>query len=141
MKSANMQEFIALSSAHGPNFTSLEIQTKVLLDEREELYRKIRETKVEVKKQRIESLLKQISPVTNLESRRAAIWGKATLAQRRIACMCAGINRMRADDALIDFDAFERTKIWTALDDLIDGLVELQKCMTGGIIPRQETTQ
>ena len=136
-----MIELQALSSVHGPQMTQLEIDTKILLDERREHFRQMQETKAEVKKQRIENLLKQISQVASIESSRAAMWNRATVAQRRIACMCANIPKERANDSLTKFNAFERTRIWTALDELVDGLVNIKKCMTGGVVPQQNALQ
>ncbi len=141
MQSPNMIELQALSLVQGPRLTQLEIDTQILLDERSAALRKVNETKEAVKRQRIEHCLQQIDRVASIESLRAATWNRATVAQRRIACMCANLPKERADDALTKFDAFERTKIWTALDDLVDGLVNIKKCMTGGIVPPQNNYQ
>lgn len=144
MQSPNIIELQALASVQSvssPRETYLEAQTKIVLEERREFARRIADTKIELRKKRIENLLKQIDPLSSIESIRAAMWNRATIAQRRIACMCANLPKERADDALIKFNAVERTKIWTALDDLVDGLQGIQKCMTGGIVPQQNTLQ
>jgi hypothetical protein len=141
MQSPNAFELLALSSAQCPRETYLEAQTKIVLAERREFSRRIADTKMEIKKARIDACLRQIDAKQSLASLQAAVWNRATLAQRRIACMCANIDKDRANDSLTKFDAFERTKMWTALDDLIDGLVNIQKCMTGGKVPQSNAVQ
>jgi hypothetical protein len=141
MKTPDHVELSSLAKAAGPQLTRAELDTHKILREMTSIVRQIADTPASVRMERTRKALQAIGGVSAIEPRRAAIWSRARLPLRRIACMSANIDKERANDALAKFNAFERTRIWTALDDLIDGLIEIQKCMSSSTIEVPEITK
>lgn len=138
MKTPDNTELAALSAVIGPRITQAEIETQRLIADMDRVAAQIDATPLDVRRERVAAVLAGIIPACDAEAVRAAYWSRTPLAARRVASMCAGFPKERANDALQKFNAFERTRIWTALDNLIDDLRQIQKCMNGGNVPAGE---
>jgi hypothetical protein len=129
MKSANIEELSALSSVAGPQITRAEIETREHIQEMNRVMIQIAATSASERRKRSQEALQAVAGVSGVENKLAAVWSRATIAQRHIAVTSAGIPKERANDALAKFNAFEKTRMWTTLDELIDGLIAIQKCL------------
>jgi hypothetical protein len=135
MKLVHSAEINALLKFNGPRLTRAEIETQIHLKRESEITEQINATPFEVRMRRAREAMAKIDHAKNIEASRAGMWSKIPLFAKKIACRCAEVSQDRAGNELHQFNAFERTRIWTALDDLIDQLSMVQKCMTGGNIP------
>lgn len=138
MKTPANSELSALAAVSGPQLTRAEIETKKLLADMEAASKAVDAVPLEMRRERVAAVLAGIVSLADAEAVRAAYWTRTPLPARRVACMAAGYSKDRANDALTKFNAFERTRIWTALDNLIGDLQQIQKCMNGGAVPAAE---
>jgi len=138
MKTPANTELAALAAVSGPQLTRAEIETQKLLADMEAAAKAVHAVPLEVRRERSAAVLAGIVSLADAEAVRASYWTRTPLPARRVACMSAGYSKDRANDALTKFNAFERTRIWTALANLIAELEQVQKCMNGGNVPAAE---
>jgi hypothetical protein len=134
MKSERI-ELAALAKAHGPMLNTREIETAQYLAEFAEVCKRIDDTPVEIRMERVHAVRAGLVRPADAEAVRAAFWLRAPLAARMVACLAAKLPKERASDALCKFNAFERGTMWVALNKLIGELQMLQKCAQGGAMP------
>lgn len=128
-------ELAALAAAAGPRRSQQEIETYAYLAEFTAICAQIDATSTEVRMERVQAVRDALVRPSDAEAVRAAFWLKAPLAARMVAVMSAKLPKERANDALATFDAFERGRVWIALNKLLGELALVQKCMNGGRMP------
>jgi hypothetical protein len=79
--------------------------------------------------------------VADAEAVRAAFWMRASAGVRTVMLMAAGLDKSRNIDALKTFNAFERGKIWIAIEKFSGELDTIKKCMHGGPMPTPSGTR
>jgi hypothetical protein len=131
---AEFQELAALAAAL-PRRSLQEIETAVFLADFTEACRKVAEVPHEVRQERVQAVRDALVRPSDAEALRAAFWLRAPLSARMVAVMSAKLHKDRANDALSTFDAFERGRVWVALEKLLGELAMVQKCMNGGRMP------
>lgn len=127
-------EHNALSPFVGPRITQAELDTRIHLQQMTEVTRQVNATPFAERLRRSRAAMDMVEQAQNIEAVRAGIWAKMPLSARRVACLCANMPKERAMDELNKFNAFERTRIWTAIDNLVDDLEKIKRCMNGGVI-------
>lgn len=128
-------ELAALAAVAGPRATPQEIATYAYLAEFEAICREIDATPVEIRMERVHAVKAGLVRPADAEAVRAAFWLRLPMGVRTVALMAAGLHKARAEDALCKFNAFERGRVWVALNKLIGDLQIVQKCMQGGAMP------
>lgn len=126
---------LAAMAAAGIQRTPLEIQTSAYLAEFAAICEKIAATPVQERMERVHAVKAGLIRPADAEAVRAAFWLRMPLGVRTVAVMSAGLHKARAEDALCKFNAFERGRVWLALDKLVADLMTVQKCMQGGAMP------
>lgn len=129
---AERVELAALAAAAGPQRTPLEIETSAYLAEFGAICQKIDATPVEVRMERVQAVRDLLVRPADAEAVRAAFWLRIPEGVRAMALLSAGLPKARAADTLNKFNAFERGRVWVALNRLIGELQLVQKCMNGG---------
>lgn len=125
-------ELAALAAAAGPQRTPQEIETSVYLAEFAAVCKQIDATPVEVRMERVQAVRDLLVRPADAEAVRAAFWLRVPEGVRAMALLSAGLPKARAADTLNKFNAFERGRVWVALNRLIGELQLVQKCMNGG---------
>lgn len=125
-------ELAALAAVAGPRATTQEIETSAYLAEFSAICQQIADTPADVRMERVQAVRDCLVRPADAEAVRAAFWLRMPMGVRTVAVMSAGLNKARAEDALSKFNAFERGRVWIALDKLIADLRTVQKCMNGG---------
>lgn len=128
-------ELAALGAAVPAARSRMEIETYTFLADFTEACRQVAETPAEVRMERVQAVRDALVRPSDAEALRAAFWLRAPLAARMVAVMSAKLDKDRANDALSTFDAFERGRVWIALNKLLAELGMVQKCMNGGRMP------
>lgn len=132
---AERLELAALASVAGPRATTLEITTYAYLAEYTAICRQIDATPLETRLERVQAVRDGLVRPADAEAVRAAFWLRMPMGVRTVAVMSAGLHKARAEDALSKFNAFERGRVWLALNKLVVDLQLVQKCMQGGAMP------
>lgn len=125
-------ELAALAAVAGPRATPQEIDTYAYLAEFSAICEKIAATPIDDRIERVQAVRNLLVRPADAEAVRAAFWLRMPLGVRTVAVMSAGLHKARAEDTLNKFSAFERGRVWVALDRLIADLQTVQKCMNGG---------
>jgi len=132
-------ELRAISAVSGPVLSTAELETRKLLDEMDVIARHIASIPRETRMERSAAVLAQIVKPADAEAVRAAYWLRLPIAVRMIAVMSARLPKVRAEDALNTFDAFERGLMWRSIERLMADLQVTQKCMNGGPMPQKKS--
>lgn len=132
MKTDRLQLAAIAAAVAGPQRTAQEIETSAYLADFAAVCRRVAETPLDVRQERVQAVRDLLVRPADAEAVRAAFWMRATLSARMVAVMSAGLPKDRASDALMTFSAMERGKVWCALQKLVGELGIVQKCMNGG---------
>ena len=132
---AERVELAALAAAAGPLRSPLEISTSAYLADFTAACEAVCAVPEDVRQERIMALRAIVARPSDVEAMRAAVWLNAPDGARMVAVLSAGMHKDRAKDSLNKFDAFERGRVWIALQKLLADLGQIQKCMQGGAMP------
>lgn len=128
-------ELSALAAAAGPLRSPMEISTSVYLADFTAACAAVCAVPEDVRQERIQALRAIVARPSDVEAMRSAVWLNAPDGARMVAVLSAGLHKDRAKDSLNKFDAFERGRVWIALQKLLVDLGQIQKCMQGGAMP------
>jgi hypothetical protein len=132
---AERVELAALAAAAGPLRSPQEISTYAYLADFTAACEAVCAVPEDVRQERIQALRGIVARPSDVEAMRAAVWLNAPDGARMVAVLSAGMHKERAKDSLNKFDAFERGRVWIALQKLLADLGQIQKCMQGGAMP------
>jgi hypothetical protein len=127
-------ELAALAAA-GPQRSGMEISTYAYIADFTAACKAVAAVPEDVRQERIAALQRIVARPADVEAMRAAVWLNAPDGARQVAVLSAGLPKDRAKDTLSKFDAFERGRVWIALQKLLADLGQIQKCMQGGRMP------
>lgn len=136
MDFTSRSELAAIQRAvKGPQRTTQELETLRLLQAMNFADAQRDATPPEVRHERCAAVLAGMVKPAGAEAVRARKWVDAKLPAKRVAVMCGGFPKERAEERLASFNAVERGRIWYEIEKLIGELKEIQKCMNGGTVP------
>jgi len=132
---AFVPELAAVAAVHGPVLTRAEQETYAMLGKLAATTAHIKTVPREVRVERGADAIAAVATLADIEAVRAAFWKKAPMLVREVAVMSVGMDAKRAGDNLNKFNALERGRINVALQKLMLGLTQVQRCMAGGQMP------